>query len=95
LSIEGFEFDDNNIREIERHLDHVRVSQVLENEFITVRNRKGRSATRLLVGRDNGGAYITVPISPTSDPRIWRPITAWLSKPHERGWLEGAKLGRE
>lgn len=89
--VEGFEFDENNLAEIERHLDHIRVSQVLENEFITVRNRKGRSATRLLVGRDNGGACITVAIVPTREPGIWRPITAWLSKPHEQGWLESAK----
>jgi hypothetical protein len=41
----------------------------------------------LVIGRDHGGAAITVPVEPTHDPKLWRPITAWPSKAHEAAKL--------
>jgi len=65
------------------------VVQVLENPYLIVPNRKGRSAPYLLIGLDHGGGCIAIPILPTHDPAVWRPITAWRCKESER-----AQLGR-
>lgn len=59
------------------------VEAVLDNHWITTRNRAGRTAQILLIGRDNQGRCLTVPILPTADPLIWRPVTAWPCKPSE------------
>ncbi len=67
-----------------------RVLQVLDDEFIVVPNRKERRATHLVIGRDHGGAFITIPIEPTNQADIWRPVTAWYSKKSEI-----ARLGLE
>lgn len=42
-----------------------RVVQILENEYVVVRNRRDRSGMLLLIGRDNGGACIAAPLQPT------------------------------
>jgi hypothetical protein len=87
--VAGFLFDDENEEEMAVHgLTPRRVIQVLENNHIVVPNRRERRAQYLIVGRDNGGACITVPIEPTRDPLVWRPVTAWPSKDYERQWLE-------
>jgi hypothetical protein len=41
-----------------------------------------------VIGHDNGGACIAVPVEPTHDPSVWRPITAWPCKQSERAKLE-------
>ncbi len=88
--IHGFAFDDANEAEMARHgLTPRRVLQVLEDEIVILPNRKGRTALYLLIGRDRGGACITVPIEPTHDHATWRPVTAWYSKDHEKARLEG------
>ncbi len=37
----------------------------------------------MLIGKDNGGACITIPIEPTIDKAIWRPVTGWYCKESE------------
>lgn len=64
-------------------IDVEQVFQMLENEYVVDRNRKHRAAGRVLIGRDNHGRCIAVPILPTDDPTIWRPVTAWYCKPAE------------
>jgi hypothetical protein len=87
--VAGFLFDDENEEEMAAHrLTPRRVIQMLENAHTVVPNRRGRRGHYLIVGRDNGGACITVPIEPTRDALVWRPVTAWLSKDYERRWLE-------
>jgi hypothetical protein len=84
-----FLFDDENEGKIAAHrLTSWRVLQVLQNKHIVVPNRRRRRASFLIVGRDNGGACISVPIERTRDPLVWRPVTAWLSKDSERRQLE-------
>jgi hypothetical protein len=84
-----FLFDDENENKIAAHrLTSRRVLQVLENKHIVVPNRRHRRASFLIVGRDNGGACISVPIERTRDPLVWRPVTAWFSKGSERQQLE-------
>jgi uncharacterized DUF497 family protein len=82
-------FDDDNEDKLAQHgLSRRQVLQVLENEHLVVRNRKGRRAPYLLVGRDHGGMRIAVPIEPTRDPMVWRPVTAWRCKESERARLD-------
>ena len=86
--IADFLFDDENEEKMAVHgLTPRRILQVLENRHIVVKNRRNRRGTILIVGTDNGGAYITVPVEPTHDRLLWRPVTAWPSKDHERAWL--------
>jgi hypothetical protein len=87
--VASFLFDDENEEEMAAHgLTPRRVIQVLENNHIVVPNRRKRRAQYLVVGRDSGGACIIIPIEPTRDPLVWRPVTAWLSKDYERQRLE-------
>ena len=84
-----FVFDDDNIEKMWAHgLRWEQVDQVLYNDFIQARNRKGRVAPWLIIGRDHGGKCIAIPIAPTHDPSVWRPVTAWTCKASEEGRLE-------
>ena len=84
-----FLFDDENEAKMGNHgLTARRVLQVLENRHIVVKNRRRRRGVFLIVGTDNGGAHITVPVEPTHDRLLWRPVTAWPSTDHERAWLD-------
>lgn len=53
-----------------------RLPELLENRHVITRNRQGRAADLLLIGRDNSGRCIVVAIVPTADPLVWRPVTA-------------------
>ena len=82
-------FDDENEDKIANHgLSARRVLQVLDQEHLLVPNRKGRRASYLLIGTDHGGACIAIPIEPTHDPAVWRPVTAWLCKDNELARLQ-------
>lgn len=86
--ITGFLFDADNEDKMAVHgVTPDRVGQILDNDHVIVSNRRSRRGSFLVVGRDNGGAFVTVPVEPTHDPSIWRPITAWPSKGHEQAWL--------
>jgi hypothetical protein len=63
------------------HFD--RLSELLENRYVTVRDRSQRAAEIMLIGRDNSRRCIVVPIVPTTEPGIWRPVTAWFCKRSE------------
>ena len=52
------------------------VYEMLENRLIVVVNRRKRAAKHVVIGRDNNGRCIAVPVLPTDDPIRWRPITA-------------------
>jgi len=87
--VADFLFDDENEAKMAAHgLTPWRVLQVLENKHVVVPNRRRRRASFFIVGRDNGGACISVPIERTRDPLVWRPVTAWLSKDSEQQQLE-------
>jgi hypothetical protein len=63
------------------------VDAVPLGRHVVKRNRVGRAAPFLLIGRDEQGRCLTVPIVPTDDPLIWRVITAWYCKPGEAALL--------
>jgi hypothetical protein len=64
-----------------------RVLEVLGHPFAVKRNRKERRAPYLVIGRDDRGECIAIPIEPTHDPKVWRPVTAWYCKTAEWGFL--------
>jgi hypothetical protein len=63
------------------------VESVLDNRWVTTRNRAGRAAPYILLGRDEQGRCLAIPIVPTDDRLVWRPITAWYCKPSEAAKL--------
>src|SRR5680860_868977 len=82
--VETFLLDDDNEEKFwRRGLDSMRVLQVLDNRHRIKRNRKARRASHLLVGRDHHGQCIAIPIEPTHEPGVWRPVTAWPCKHYE------------
>jgi uncharacterized DUF497 family protein len=89
----GFQFDDENCSKIEEHgLSVEQVEQVLGHRHLVVRNRKERRARYLILGRDDVGTCIAVPVEAKADEVIWRPVTAWRCKPAEVSRLEKAGL---
>lgn len=64
-------------------IDSDQVYAVLDRPLVVIRNRPGRAASFVLLGRDDRGQCLAIPIMPTDDPHIWRPITAWRCKPSE------------
>lgn len=87
-AIMDFLFDDDNEEEMAAHgLTSDTISQLLDGPKVLLRNRKGRRAQYLVIGRDKGGRCIAVPVEPTHDPTLWRPVTAWLCKDNERARL--------
>ncbi len=87
-TIHDFRFDDLNEDKLAAHgLTARRVAQVLDNDHRIVFNRKNRRAPYLIIGRDHGGQCIAIPVEPTTDAAVWRPVTAWFCKPAEWAWL--------
>ncbi len=87
--IERFLIDDLNETKINSHgLSVHQIVQVLENKHIVVPNRKRRRGLYLVVGVDNGGSCIAIPVERTHDPKLWRPITAWYCKESEQTLLK-------
>jgi len=64
--------------------------QLLHNQRIVVRNPRAPEprSRRLLVGRTNGGRYLTVVLEQTADPTTWLIITGWVSTEVERNLLD-------
>lgn len=82
--IQDFAFDDENEDKLHRHgLSARRVRQILDGMYVVVRNKGAARGEYLVIGRDHGGAAITVSIEATNDPKIWRPVTGWPSAKHE------------
>ncbi|MGH2614077.1 MAG: hypothetical protein ACRDJC_02460 [Thermomicrobiales bacterium] len=60
---------------------------VLDRFWTVIRNRKDRAAPYVLLGTDDQGRCLAIPIVPTDDPYVWRPVTAWYCKPGEAARL--------
>ncbi|MEX0749578.1 MAG: hypothetical protein WD359_02115 [Dehalococcoidia bacterium] len=77
-------FDDENLEKMYKHgVKPTQALEVIDNLHRIGRNRKERRGLYLVVGRDNGGACISMPVEMTHDATLWRPITAWYCKQHE------------
>ena len=91
IIITEFLFDDENEEEIAQHgLSPDAVLQVLENPNIVGPNRRKdyHRGSHLVIGRDNGGRPITIPVEATHIPELWRPVTAWPSGKWDHAELE-------
>lgn len=87
--IEEFLINEVNEEKINSHGLSIRqVVEVLENKHIVIRNRKHRRGLYLIIGTDNSGNCIAIPVERTYDPRLWRPITAWFCKGSEQALLK-------
>ena len=92
--IELFLIDDQNEDKFSNHgLSSRQVVVVLGNIHVVLKNRRRARGLYLVVDRDNGGACIAIPVEPTHERTLWRPITAWPCKPGERTLLE--KRGKQ
>jgi hypothetical protein len=60
---------------------------VLGRSWVVARNRPNRAVPYLLIGRDEQGRCLTMPIVPTDEPLVWRVITGWYCKPSEAAIL--------
>lgn len=88
VTIVEFEFTERAASKMwEYGIEFDRLSELLENRYVTVRNRKERAAETVLIGRDNSGRCIVAPIVSTNDPLAWRPVTAWFCKRSEEAVL--------
>lgn len=88
MLVADFAFDDDNIDKLWAHgVRPSDVLDVLESEYVIVPNRRNRQASHLLIGRDRAGRCLAIPIEPTYDDVVWRPVTAWLCKPRERSLM--------
>ncbi len=86
--VASFLFDDENEEKFASHgLDSFQVLQVLSHRFTVISNRKGRRGTFLIIGTDDSGQCIAIPIEQTYQSMLWRPITAWYCKESERSRL--------
>jgi hypothetical protein len=86
--VEALLVDDDNEEKFWQHgITADQVLQILDGVYRIKRNRKERRASHLLVGRDRQGHCLAVPIEPTHERGVWRPVTAWYCKDHEAGWL--------
>ena len=90
--IEAFLIDDLNETKIIAHGLSIRqIIQVLENRHAVIPNRKQRRGIYLVIGRDNGGSCISIPVEPTHEFSVWRPITAWRCKKNEQTLLKNVE----
>ncbi len=89
IEIKRFLFDDENEGKFAAHgISLYQVYQALQNKYVVVQNRKERRASHLFVGEDDGGMCIAMPIAPSGEPGVWRPVTAWPCKGQEKALLK-------
>jgi hypothetical protein len=71
-----------------RNVDHLAqhgvtpadVSSLLDYKPLFFLNLPGRSATHLMIGRDQRGRSLLVALARTRDENVWYPVTAWQSR---------------
>ncbi len=80
--------DDENVDKMWVHgISPEQVVEMVYNKPRVAVNRKGQRGDYLVVGRDNEGACIAMPIERTSEETTWRPVTAWYCKQSEEARL--------
>lgn len=75
------DWNDENVAHIARHeVTRENVEYVLANAPSFFQNLPDRSATHVMVGYDQTGRVLYVPILCVEEPGIWRVISAWESR---------------
>ena len=75
-----------------RSISAAEAEQMLRNRHVTVRNPRGGDGpgTRsLMIGRTDGGRFLTLVIERTDDQTTWLVVTGWSSTAVERRILSG------
>jgi hypothetical protein len=76
--------DDANTAKMQAHGVSVRHAyEVLGGDPRVLRNHAAGGAALMVVGADAGGRFVTMPIDPTAEHGLWRPRTAYPSKPSD------------
>jgi hypothetical protein len=92
IEVEDFDLTDRAIDKASWHrISADQIYAVLGHFRMAIRNRSERAASHILYGTDDQGRCLAIPINPTDDPLIWRPITAWYCKPREAAILRKAR----
>jgi hypothetical protein len=73
-----------------RNISAEEAEQFLRNPHVTIRNPRAPDpgSRRLLIGRTDGGRFVTLVIEQTVDPTTWLIVTGWNSTEPERKLLE-------
>ncbi len=88
IEIVEFDFTDRAIDKLWGYgIDPEQLYAVLANRHVITRNRPGHAAPYVLIGRDEQGRCLAIPVVPTDDRLVWRPITAWYCKKSEAARL--------
>ena len=75
--IEDFAFDEDNEEEIAAHgITPAEIFAVLDAPYAIKKNRRGRRASHMLIGRNHQDQCLAIPIEPTRERTVWRPVTA-------------------
>lgn len=77
-----------------RGISIAEAEQTLWNRHVIVHNRRGalqriqQASRRVLIGRTDGGRFLTLIVEETVDPTTWLLVTGWDSTSAERKILE-------
>jgi uncharacterized DUF497 family protein len=80
-----------------RGISAAEAEQTIWNRHVVVKNRRGsperlqRETRRVLIGRTDGGRFITLIIEQTVDPTTWLLVTGWESTSSERMIVERSR----
>jgi uncharacterized DUF497 family protein len=90
---DDLDFDDENEAHLARHgITPLEAHQVFVGKPIFVPNRKGLTATWLMLGDTAGGRTLTVAVLCLETQRRLRPITGWNSTAGElTRWRQGGR----
>lgn len=85
MEIESFDWDEENAGHVARHgLVPDQLEDLVDGRYVVLRNKRDGAGEFRIIGRDRGGRLVTVVIVSTSNPRVWRPVTAWYSNAAEQ-----------
>ncbi|MBA2598895.1 MAG: hypothetical protein M3Q50_02025 [Chloroflexota bacterium] len=82
IDIADFDLSDRNVTKLWGHgIVSDQLYAVLDRLWTVMRNRKDRTASHVLLGTDDQGRCLAIPIVATDDAIVWRPKTARYCKP--------------
>ncbi len=81
VDVSSLIWDDENVSHIAKHgVAPEHVEYILGNDPLFFENLSGRSATHVIIGTDQLGRVLYVPILRAEWSGVWRVISAWESR---------------
>ncbi len=81
VEVSSLVWDDENVSHIAKHgVAPEHVEYMLDNDPLFFHNLSGRSTTHVILGTDQPGRVLYVPIRCAELPGVWRVISAWESR---------------